>query len=370
MSKRHKHQHIQSLSLHSLRLLLSDAMNVTSSKNHLTRGHHHHLSLREHLLEHLLSHSILLHAEARRDNRSIGKVEVHVGSRQALILLTLNRSLLLGETVELLRSTDDVAGNIQLVDLEVATLGVGHALQQLVGILADGVLGILLVVRPGKKNLSRASEHAEIVHMAVGIYITVETVGQPENLLHAQTALELSLNLLLGHIGVAVGIQKTLLRGQKSSLTIKRDGASLQNHGVLIALSTLNIADLASHQKIVFPEVVATSVQTTPRVEGPVSSTNNTLLVLDEDSSYTSQKTYSRSTREVHTSVTEPGIIHRHFHHTNVLVQEGASDRVQFLRSTDGHGLKTSNGVSNVSKDLLSRSSVLSPNIGSLQCDK
>ena len=164
-------------------------MNVASSQNHLARAHHHHLSLREHLLEHLLRQRVLLHAEARRDDRSVREVEVHVRRGHALVLLALDRALLLLQAAELLLRALDVRGNQQLVDLQVTTLRVRRLRQQLEGMMADRVLRVLLVVRPREKNLAGTSEHAEIVHVTVRVDITVQTVRQPNHLLHTQTAL-------------------------------------------------------------------------------------------------------------------------------------------------------------------------------------
>ena len=69
-------------------------------------------------------------------------------------------------------------------------------------------------------------EAAEVVHMAIGVLICMQAQGQPEDFLDGQHAGQLSLNILLGHMGIAVLMQQALLCCQQRSAMQMQTGLS------------------------------------------------------------------------------------------------------------------------------------------------
>ena len=87
--------------------------------------------------------------------------------------------------------------------------------QKLVKLRQDDDLRIIRVIASGKQDMSRPDRAAEVVHMPVGVLVCIQAQGQPDDLLGCQRPAQLSLDLLLGHVGILILLQQALIGHQQ-----------------------------------------------------------------------------------------------------------------------------------------------------------
>lgn len=296
-------------------------MNVATTKQNLSRIDLNNGFLREELLKHALSHLqhppapstpylILLDVETGKDHSVVGEIKVGIGARKSLTLFSLNGTLLRLDAFHLRLQTsspsepttyiltDQSRRNIKLVDDDLASLSVSLTLQHLLGLSADLVLGVLLVVGPGHHDLAGLHEHTEVINVAVGIDITIQSTREPDDLqplvplaaqaylLEAKGLLQVLLDLLLCQIRITVVIQEALFSGQQGALAIDGNGAALENHVHGVAIQALDVADLAGNLVVILKVGVAAALFASPGVELPVRSTDDALLVHHKNGGY------------------------------------------------------------------------------------
>ena len=162
---------------------------------------------------------------------------------------------------------------------EVPTLCIGGCFQRIQTCPAQGVLRVVLVLRPCQHHLCRTHIGAHVVHMLVGL-IVVDAPGQPDDLLCAEIVFQLLLDLGPAQLRVAATAQQTGFGGKDGALTVRVDGAALQ-HKVLciIAVHAQCCADGAGGCVVLFPVGVKAVHHAAPCVELPVHAPHGAVIV-------------------------------------------------------------------------------------------
>ena len=233
---------------------------------------------------------------------------------------------------------------------QAAALGVGGLAQGAEGVLGRLIEGVLRVLGPDARHLSRGHEAGHVVNMAVGL-IGVDTVPQPDDLLAPQIAAELFFNIPAAQLRVPSRGQQAHLRGQHSALTVHMDGPALQHKIVgAVAVHPLQLADLPGHQVVLIPGKVQPVVQAAPGVEGPVHCPQTALVVFHKGRA----------------AVPDPGVVAGHLHHPHILRQAGPGILKLVGIHAYRHRLKPGDGPGYVNECLLGGLGSAAPVIGPL----
>ena len=329
------------------------------------------------LLEGLDGQVIVLVTVLRGDDAVVGHQVVHVGSDQRLV-----GHARLGVLVDVdgvaggLVHEDGVHGHGELVDLELAALGVGGVGEGLVGLMALAVEGVLGVVGPDAGHDARGDEGRHVVDVAVGL-AGVDALLDPDDLLDAQVLLE-----VLGHVlaqlltpgleGTAVGRpdvvlvllgehggagaarrEQALVGDDDGALAVDGDGAALEDHVIgAIAHDLGELAHLEGDLLVLVPGEVEAVDHAAVGVEVPV---HGTLVALAID-------------HVGGAGVTEPSVIGGHLDDMHVLavLEDGLAVGVVHLIGAHVDGRELGDGASHVLVLLLSRLGAVSPGVGAV----
>lgn len=210
-----------------LGLLLGDAVDVAAAEGDLPGLDPHDLAVREHLLQLLDGQPVVFVAVLGGDNGPVDDEKVHIRGDADLAVFPGGGAL---HGVDGLCPLQ-IAGlfrQAQLVHRQAAALGIGGLAQGAEGVLGRLIEGVLRVLGPDARHLSRGHEAGHVVNMAVGL-IGVDTVPQPDDLLAPQIAAELFFNIPAAQLRVPSRGQQAHLRGQHSALTVHMDGPALQH---------------------------------------------------------------------------------------------------------------------------------------------
>ena len=120
-------------------------------------------------------------------------------------------------------------GRGHIDDLEPATLGIGRLAQLAANVLHGAVIGMVGVRLAVQQNLPRRRKGRDNIHMAArakGFIIARQPLGQPDRLVHPQSARHLRLDPALVGMGVAVGVQLHGFGQQDRALTVHMQPAA------------------------------------------------------------------------------------------------------------------------------------------------
>ena len=119
--------------------------------------------------------------------------------------------------------------------------------------------------------------------MAVGVFVHIDTLGQPEDFLSAEVIFEGLLDLFLGEVGVAAFIEETFFGGQDGAFAIGMNGAPFEDEvAQAIAIDALNGGHFGSDKIVLIPWEVKAIDEAAPSVELPVDGAHTAFAVDDE----------------------------------------------------------------------------------------
>ena len=281
------------------------------------------------LLERVDGQLVVLVAVLRDDDAVVGHEVVHVGGDQRLV----------GDArLGVLVGVDGVAGGLvhvqrlhghaELVDLQLAALGVNRVGEGLVGGVALLVERVLGVVGPDADHDARGDEGGDVVDVAVGL-LGVDALLDPDDLLDAEVVLEvlghvpakllapgLELLAVLGPDGLGVlllehrgagaaGGQEALVGDDEGALAVDGDGAALEDHVVgTVAAAAGELGHLEGDLLVLVPREVEAVDEAAVAVEVPVVGALLALAVDDVGGA----------------GVAEPGVVGGHLDDGDVLV--------------------------------------------------
>ncbi len=243
-------------------------MDIATAQQDLAGLHADHVVLREDLLQDALGLAVGGGIQQRVDDAIVGDEEVHVGTGQTPLCLTRYTGAAL-DAGGFLFGAEQRARLGQLPDFKLATLGVHGGLEHLEGGQGAGVLGIGLVVGPVQGHFTRAHEAAHVVDVAVGL-VHVDALVQPDKAGDAQIVAQVSFNLLLGEIRVAVLVEQALGGGHAGAFAVHVDGAPFQDQRRVVAIHAVLFQHLGRHFLVLIPGIVEAALVAAPGVEAPV----------------------------------------------------------------------------------------------------
>jgi hypothetical protein len=121
----------------------------------------------------------------------------------------------------------------QFDHLEGAALGVGRGFQQgdvLLAHLVVRVRGVRLRVHDDHTRLHEGGDDVDVAASAELAVVAGQAARHPDDLLHAQEALELPLDIFLGPLRVAARVQLHGLGDQHRAFAVHVDAAALVDH--------------------------------------------------------------------------------------------------------------------------------------------
>ncbi len=180
-------------------------------------------------------------------NDAVGDIEIRVGRRQALAVVFHDAGH---------RDRDDVEG------LAVLVL---HGTEPLQIILKGFIILVLWVLLHDRDDGVRTHEARDVVHVAVRV-VADNAVAQPEDVGHAQEALQVILYLDLDELGVSILVQKALLGREKRPLAVHVDRSALEHDTGLDAFHPQIFRGVLGDDVVQVPRPVLLA----PRVEDPI----------------------------------------------------------------------------------------------------
>ncbi len=307
--------------------------------------------MREQLGQGSLGHAVAGVVEQRQDDGRVAGVVVDVRRTDLRAGLAGVGGVVLIEPFGLLGRPLQHARLRQLVDLQLAALGVAGAAQDVVGLLVDFPLRVVAVVRPLHHHHTGTDEAGQVVDMTIG-FVELAAARQPDHLLGAQVVVQPTGHLILAQVSVTVAVEQALLGGQQDALAIGLDAAHLSDEGRTVAIKTFDLEDLLRNLIVLVPRVVEAAIETAVSVELEVHTAHFTALVIHQKG---------------RAAVAEPGVVAGHFHHPHMRRQLTTSIGVLTGRGAHGHRLATGDGADDIDPDLLRWLGTVAPYVGTLR---
>ena len=306
---------------------------------------------------------VVLVAVLRDDDAVVDDEEVHVGGDERLV-----GHARLGVLVDV----DGVAGRLvheeglgrhdELGHLELAAggvSGVGEGLVRGARLVVERVVG---VVRPDAEHLAGSHEAGDVVDVAVGL-LGVDAVLDPDDLRDVEVLLELVLHvalelvgpgLVLGHAGVAAGVEQAHLGGHEGALAVDVDGAALDDQRLgTIATHARELCHLEGDLLVLVPGEVEAVLEAAVGVEVPVDGADLARVVDDVGGA----------------GVADPGVVGGHLDHVDVLVlvEDGLGVGVVDLVDAHVDGLELRDGAGDRRVLLLGGLGAPGPGVGAVR---
>ena len=308
----------------------------------------------------------------------VGDQVVHVGSDQRLV-----GNARLGVLV----GVDGVAGSLvheqrvhghaELVDLQLAALGVNGVGEGLVGSVALIIERVLGIVGPDAGHDARGDERSDVIDVAVGL-LGVDALLDPDDLLDTQVILEVLVHVLAkllapglellvvlrpDGLGVlfllehcragAAGGKQALVGNDKGALAVDGDGAALEDHVVgTIAAAAGELSHLEGDLLVLVPREVQAVDEAAVGVEVPVVGALLALAVDDVGGG----------------GVAEPGVVGGHLDDGDVLVvlEDGLAVGIVDLVGAHIDRGELGDGAGDGGILLLSRLGAVGPGVGAV----
>ena len=308
----------------------------------------------------------------------VGDQVVHVGSDQRLV-----GNARLGVLV----GVDGVAGSLvheqrvhghaELVDLQLAALGVngvGEGLVDSVALLVERILGI---VGPDASHDARSDERSDVIDVAVGL-LGVDALLDPDDLLDTQVILEvlvhigakflapgLKLPLKLGPDGLGILFllqnrragaargKQALVGHDHGAFAVDGDGTALEDHVIgTIATAAGKLSHLKGNLLVLVPREIEAVDEAAVGVEVPVVGALIALAIDNKSGS----------------GVAEPSVVGGHLDNGDVLVflKGGLAVGVVGLVCAHGDRGELGNSASDGGILLLGRLGTMGPSVGAM----
>lgn len=139
-------------------------------------------------------------------------------------------------------------------------------------LIIDGI--VRLVVGIAEEDVSGPDKARQIVHVSVGVVVSVQSPGNPHHFGGRRAGLDALCNVVGLEGGVAGWMQEALLGGENGSLAVRVDGTTLQDEidGFSLHRNSVVLGHRFAHDAGQLLIVSIRMVESTVRIETPIQS--------------------------------------------------------------------------------------------------